>query len=111
MISSGSKIGRDGRNATRSFPQSFLTSCATRIGERLAAASEDVGRAAAASDSSGILVPVLAARADAVRDVVAVQFPELTSVAAAANNREGWTAGRVAADWAVLHGRDELGPG
>lgn len=109
MTGSGSKTDRHGRNTTRSFRNSFLTSYASRIGERLnAAATEEVGRAAAASDAS--LLPVLAARSDAVRDAVAEQFPELTHVATAANNLEGWAAGRAAADWAVLHGRDELEP-
>ncbi len=37
---------------------------------------------------------LLAAHSDAVRDAAAEQFPDLTRVTTAANNREGWAAGR-----------------
>lgn len=110
MTGSGSKTDGAGRNTTRSFRQSFLTSYASRIGERLGAASEEVTRAAVASEPDMALLPVLAARSDAVRDAVAEQFPELTQVAASVSNGAGWAAGRAAADWAVLHGRDEVAP-
>jgi Protein of unknown function (DUF2786) len=108
MTGSGSKTDRSGRNTTRSFRQSFLASYASRIGERLSTASEEVIREAAASGPATALLPVLAARSDAVRDAVAEQFPDLTHVTTAANNRDGWAAGRAAADWAVLHGRDQV---
>ncbi|MDY7087558.1 MAG: hypothetical protein SYR96_20885, partial [Actinomycetota bacterium] len=110
MTGSGSKTDGTGRNTTRSFRQSFLTSYASRIGERLSTAAQEVTREAVASESAPALLPVLAARSDAVRDAVAEQFPDLTHVAAAANNREGWAAGRAAADWAVLHGREGIAP-
>jgi hypothetical protein len=109
MTGSGSKTDAYGRNTTRSFRQSFLTSYASRIGERLSTASEEVTKVAAASDATRDLLPVLAARSDAVRDATTEQFPEVRHVAPAVNNREGWAAGRVAADRAMLHGRDELG--
>jgi hypothetical protein len=110
MTVSGTKIDGSGRNTTRSFRQSFLTSYATRVGERLSTASEKVTQEAAASEAAPALLPVLAARSDAVRDAVTEQFPDLTHVATAANNREGWAAGRAAADWAILHGQDEIAP-
>jgi len=38
-----------GRNTTRSFRQSFLTAYASRIGERLSAAADEVGQEAVSS--------------------------------------------------------------
>jgi hypothetical protein len=110
MTGFGSKTDRSGRNSTRSFRQSFLTSYASRIGERLRTVSEEVTRESVASESVSALLPVLAARSDAVADAVAEQFPDLTHIGAAANNRDGWAAGRAAADGAVLHGRDQIAP-
>jgi len=67
-----------GRNTTRSFRQSFLTAYASRIGERLSTASDEVGQEAADSAGGAQLLPVLAARDDAVRDAFEKQFPQLT---------------------------------
>jgi hypothetical protein len=94
-----------GRNTTRSFRQSFLTAYASRIGERLSATTEEVDREMTASSGGAHLLPVLAARDDAVREAFEKQFPELTQHATAVNNREGWASGRAAADRASLHGR------
>jgi hypothetical protein len=94
-----------GRNTTRSYRQSFLTAYASRIGERLSAATEEVGQEAAESVGSAQYLPVLAAREDAVRDAFAQQFPELTHQSTVINNRQGWASGRAAADQASLHGR------
>ena len=110
MTAAGSKTDKSGRNTTRSFRQSFLASYASRIGERLCAVSEQVGREAGASERGAALLPVLAARSDAVNGAFAKQFPELTQVSTHANNREGWASGRAAADRAALHGREELAP-
>ncbi|WP_308442667.1 DUF2786 domain-containing protein [Rugosimonospora africana] len=99
---------RYGRNTTRSFRQSFLTAYASRIGERLDTATEEVDREMTASVGAAQLLPVLAARDDAVRDAFEKQFPELTHQAAAINNREGWASGRAAADRASLHGRQAV---
>jgi len=93
-----------GRNTTRSFRQSFLTAYASRIGERLNEATEDVGREMTESAGAAQLLPVLAARDDEVRDVFEKQFPELTRHATTISNREGWASGRAAADQASLHG-------
>ena len=57
-----------GRNTTRSYRQSFLTAYASRIGERLSAATDEVGQEAAGPASGSQLLPVLAARDHAVRD-------------------------------------------
>ena len=108
MTGAGSRTDAYGRSTTRSFRQSFLTAYASRIGERLNAASAEVGREAAASASAATLLPVLAARSDAVRDAFAEQFPELMQVTTAVKNREGWASGRAAADRALLHGREAL---
>jgi hypothetical protein len=99
---------RYGRNTTRSFRQSFLTAYASRIGERLDAATEGVDQEMTASVGAAQLLPVLAARDDAVRDAFEKQFPELTQHATAINNREGWASGRAAADRASLHGRQAV---
>ncbi len=97
-----------GRNTTRSFRQSFLTAYASRIGERLSAATEGVDREMTASTGAAQLLPVLAARDDAVRHAFEMQFPELTHDATTINNREGWASGRAAADRASLHGRQAV---
>jgi hypothetical protein len=104
------KPGTDkyGRSTTRSFRQSFLTAYASRIGERLDAATEGVDREMTASVGAAQLLPVLAARDDAVRDAFERQFPKLTQHATAINNREGWASGRAAADRASLHGRQAV---
>jgi hypothetical protein len=94
-----------GRNTTRSYRQSFLTAYASRIGERLSATTDEVGQEAAGSASSAQLLPVLAARDDAVRDAFEKQFPQLTHHTTTINNRHGWASGRAAADRAALHGR------
>lgn len=99
---------KDGRNPIRSFRQSFLTSYASRIGERLRAATAGVDQEMAASVGHDRLLPVLAARDDAVRDVFERQFPELSQHTSVINNREGWASGRAAADRATLHGRPEV---
>ncbi|HZM81743.1 MAG TPA: DUF2786 domain-containing protein [Candidatus Limnocylindrales bacterium] len=96
------------RNNIRAFRQSFMTAYAMRIGERLNAATQEVDREAAASTEGSDLLPVLAARSDAVKAAFDRQFPELTSHATPINSREGWASGRAAADRAVLHGRQAV---
>lgn len=108
MTQAKASTDNDGRNTTRSFRQSFLTAYASRIGERLDAATEGVDREMSASAGSSQLLPVLAARDDAVRGVFEKQFPELTQHATAINNRAGWASGRAAADRASLHERQAV---
>ena len=111
MIQAKPATDEYGRNTTRSFRQSFLTAYASRIGERLSAATDEVSQEAADSAGGAQLLPVLAARDDAVRDAFEKQFPELTHHTATINNRQGWASGRAAADRASLHGRQAVTKG
>lgn len=97
-----------GRSRTRAFRHSFLTAYATRIGERLSATTEGVDQEMTSSAAGAQLLPVLAARDDAVRGVFDKQFPGLTTHATTVNNHEGWHSGRAAADRASLHGRQAV---
>jgi len=108
MTQAKPSVDEYGRNTTRSFRQSFLTAYASRIGERLSVTADGVDREMAESAGAGQLLPVLAARDDAVRDAFEKQFPELTQHAPTINNRAGWASGRAAADQASLHGRQAV---
>jgi Protein of unknown function (DUF2786) len=109
MMHAGARRDAYGRSRTRSFRQSFLTSYAQRIGERLAD-SAGVAQQQAAAESPGTdLVPVLAARDSAVDQAADEMFPELTKRSVTSgSDREGWLRGRAAADLAPLHGRREV---
>jgi hypothetical protein len=91
----------------RSFRSSFLFAYACRIGKRLAdvnaaVEAEAVG-AAAARDSGSTLLPVLAARADAIDEEIAATIGPLTSTPARRSyDRLGWDRGVLAADRARL---------
>jgi hypothetical protein len=109
MMQAGSRRDAYGRARTRSFRQSFLTSYAQRIGERLADAAGVAQRQAVAESPGTDLVPVLAARDSAVEQALDEMFPELTRRAVtSATDREGWLRGRAAADLATLQGRREV---
>lgn len=109
LVHAGSRRDAYGRSRTRSFRQSFLTSYAQRIGERLAASTGAAERQAAADSPGTNLLPVLAARHRLVDQAVDEMFPELTQHAVgSAHDREGWVFGRAAADLAALHGRREV---
>ncbi|WP_205829931.1 MULTISPECIES: DUF2786 domain-containing protein [unclassified Microbispora] len=111
MRLAGSRRDGLGRSRTRSFRQSFLAAYAQRIGERLREATGEAVREAAA-DAGRDLLPVLAAREQAVEARVEELFPTLTLVGAGAvSNREGWISGRAAADRAVLDVRRKLAEG
>ena len=108
-VLAGSKRDAYGRSRTRSFRQSFLTSYAQRIGERLAEASDSAEREAVADSPGTNLLPVLSARRRVVDEAVEEMFPELTTHAVnSVHDHEGWISGRVAADQATLHGRRQL---
>ncbi|MFF0744174.1 DUF2786 domain-containing protein [Streptomyces sp. NPDC004111] len=100
-----------GRKRTKSFRQSFLTAYASRLGTRLAAATEHVVEEAGAGD----LLPVLAARDVAVTDRAEQMFPRTTSTRVrGVNDLAGWEHGTAAADRASVHGRGGVpldGPG
>lgn len=110
MLAAGSRRDAHGRSRTRSFRQSFLAAYAQRIGERLAEATGHAERQAAAESSAGSdLLPVLAARSRVVDAAFEAMFAGSTTFSAGAvSNREGWYAGRAAADLATLQSRREV---
>lgn len=86
---------------SRTFRQSFLTGFATRIGQRLEeSAQQSVGEARA--EHGDALLPVLAARSQAVDQAVETTFPELRSRTVRIRDGAGWAAGTSAADLASL---------
>jgi hypothetical protein len=106
MMQAGKQQDGYGRSSTRSFRQSFLAAYAQRIGERLAAATEQVmeeaGRDLAAQPGGSQLLPVLAARDHKVDAMTEDLFPAVVSKHVASTNRDGWVSGRAAADRARL---------
>jgi hypothetical protein len=110
-----------GGSRTKSFRQSFLVAYASRIRERLSEATaqateealggERSGGAAAEAGGAMSLLPVLAARDEAVRESTERMFPTLKAGRTVrANDYEGWTQGRAAADRARLHGQNSALP-
>jgi hypothetical protein len=111
MTREGSQRDAYGRSRTRSFRASFLASFAHRIGERLQEVTrceteEAATRARPAGDAgaSTDLLPVLAARSDAVDDAVDEMFAGglVTHSISRSTHAEGWYAGRSAADRARI---------
>ncbi|MGI8686038.1 MAG: DUF2786 domain-containing protein [Acidimicrobiales bacterium] len=110
MLRAGPAVDRYGTSRTRSFRQSFLVSYASRIGERLATASESA--VAEGTERHGeALLPVLVSRAEAVRDAIEEAFPEMVEHGTNISNYSGWLAGRAAADLASLGVSEELSTG
>ncbi len=107
MTKAGPQVTRSGISRTRSFRQSFLVAYAGRIGERLRE-SAHVTETTFDTYHGGALVPVLAARHEAVRDKVTALFPDLIERRIAASHADGWRAGRAAADRAQFDVRDSL---
>ena len=104
----GSRVRGNGASRTRSFRLSFLSSFAHRIGERLQEVMHAETAAAAANEATAgsgrELVPLLAARSEAVDNSFDEMFPELTHRALSlGRDYEGWESGRRAADRAALH--------
>ncbi|HEX4251749.1 MAG TPA: DUF2786 domain-containing protein [Pseudonocardia sp.] len=102
MLAAGGRVDRRGQSRTRSFRQSFLVSYAQRIGERLAEAAAGAESAVIESIGDGRLLPVLAAREQAVQQRVDELFPQLVKRRVSVSNPAGWAEGRAAADLAVL---------
>jgi hypothetical protein len=89
------------KGKSKRFRQSFLTSYAHRIGERLTAATAEV--------VTEDLLPVLATRDLAVDAAVEKMFPKLKSVRTRrTQDLDGWTSGRAAADAASLRPYGQL---
>nr|BFD83512.1 DUF2786 domain-containing protein [Streptomyces sp. Xyl84] len=91
-----------GRRRTKTFRQSFLAAYAHRIGIRLAAAAE--------TQVTEDLLPVLAGRDLAVTDRLEHMFPETTTTRLrGVSDAAGWTEGAQAADRAQMKSRRRLG--
>ncbi|MFF8942609.1 DUF2786 domain-containing protein [Streptomyces sp. NPDC014864] len=91
-----------GRKRTKTFRQSFLAAYAHRIGTRLAAAAE--------TQVTEDLLPVLASRDVAVTDRLDRLFPETTTTRLrGVSDVDGWTEGARAADRAQMRARPRLG--
>jgi hypothetical protein len=111
MVAAGPRTDARGRSRTRSFRHSFLTAYATRIGERLREAA-DSAREAAMREHTGspdVLLPVLAARDDAVDAAMEAMFPVIRQSGPQARDHDGWVSGRAAADLASLTARTAVG--
>ncbi len=110
MLRDGAKRDQYGRSRTRAFRQSFLTSYAIRIGERLTGVTVDAERQVAAEVQGRNLLPVLAARHQAVDDAVDEMFGDGVSYqrTGRVSDSEGWYSGRAAADTAALQGRRQV---
>ncbi|MFD2763594.1 DUF2786 domain-containing protein [Micromonospora eburnea] len=91
-----------GGRRTKGYDESFLNAFALRIGERLRAATSAADRAAAEERGDDRLLPVLAARSDAVRERVDQLFPGVTRHRLQVRDAEGWASGTSAADRASL---------
>ncbi|MEV4489119.1 DUF2786 domain-containing protein [Micromonospora coxensis] len=96
----GERTRKDRR--TKAYDESFLHAFALRIGERLRAATEAADRQAAEDAGPQRLLPVLAARSDAVRERMETLFPRATSSRLTIRDAEGWHSGTSAADRARL---------
>ncbi|SCF38392.1 Protein of unknown function (DUF2786) [Micromonospora viridifaciens] len=91
-----------GGRRTKGYDESFLNAFALRIGERLRAATAATDREAAEERGDDRLLPVLAARSDAVRERVDQLFPGVTKHRLQVRDAEGWASGTSAADRASL---------
>lgn len=99
----GSRVDGSGRSRTRAFRSTFLNAFAVRIGERLQSVSDAETTQAQTQAGKGDLLPVLAARQEQIEEVFAQQFPgAVASRRRFVADREGWHAGRAAADNADL---------
>ena len=95
---------RGGRTRSRGFRRAFLLSYAMRIGERLQRSSVQANKEASRTYGSA-LVPLLRERSEAVEEVFAELFPDTVVRQSRPVDRQGWYAGRVAADRADLGAR------
>ncbi|TDB69448.1 MULTISPECIES: DUF2786 domain-containing protein, partial [unclassified Micromonospora] len=93
---------RGASRRTKAYDESFLHAFALRIGERLRAATEAADRQAAEVAGPERLLPVLAARSDAVRERMTALFPGVTRSRLTVRDAEGWDSGTSAADRARL---------
>jgi hypothetical protein len=99
MVRLGSRVDRRGASRTRSFRQSFLLAYARRIGERLREAGAEAVQLAGGEER---LLPVLRDQERRVADALAAMLPHVSTRSTTVSNHEGWVAGQVAADLALL---------
>ncbi|MFY1626392.1 DUF2786 domain-containing protein [Micromonospora sp. WMMD735] len=100
----GRRERRGGGRRTRAYDEAFLHAFASRIGERLRAATDAADRQAARDTGADRLLPVLAARSGAVRERMDALFPGVTRARLTVRDAEGWQSGTSAADRASLAG-------
>lgn len=105
MLSAGRRHDVRGQTRVKSFRLSFLVAYATRIGERLSAASSSVADELRRDER---LLPVLAARNRAADETFTRLFPATVASPLVAYDPTGMTAGRAAADAAMLDVRDSI---
>jgi hypothetical protein len=104
MLAAGTQRDAWGRATTRSFRTSFLAAYAGHIGQRLGEAKQAV-EAEAEQEYGSALLPVLAAKVDAVRAHVGELFPKTRTMrATTVSDGRGWSAGMAAANAADLGG-------
>lgn len=103
MIASGEAATDESRS--RVYRKAFLVAYATRIGERLAAAT---AATIAESVAPERLLPVLASHQIVVDTAFGNLFPQARSRGIAIRSAEGWDAGRAAANHARLDSRRPL---
>ena len=106
----GEATSADRQARTASFKRAFLTSYAHRIGERLRLAGEQASVDAEAQYGQS-LVPVLAAKADAIDEAYAQAFPNATTMRSRSYDAAGWYAGRAAADRAEIASGEAIAAG
>ncbi len=95
---------------TAAFGRAFLTAFAVRIGQRLRVAV-DVAVTVAAAESGVALVPILAARSEAVEALARETFPHSRPLRATVTDADGWHAGTAFADEADLAVHSKLARG
>lgn len=102
MLAKGRIRDARGHSRTRSFRQSFFMAFGQRIHERLVMAGRQA-RETAERDLGRSLLPVLSGRLEEVDEFTARLFPNLAKAkTSSVTNRDGWLAGRAAAEMATL---------
>jgi hypothetical protein len=92
----------------KAFRHAFLLAFAHRIGQRLTAARAAVAATSSATNGAS-LVPLFAARRDAIDAMVKDEFPYLRRVNHSISHYGGYGAGRAAADRADIGKSGRLG--
>ena len=110
MAAEGRRTDPSGRSRTRSFRNSFLVAYANRIGQRLRESTRAAEEAGAEEHGSALL-PVLAARSEAVDEAVDSAYPEMGTYSVSISNGAGWAAGTAAAELARLSAGQEVEAG